>query len=185
MFITIFLHIVTPTNLCTGDSEGVIIASEIDGGTRNKLPVVLPSSFLFQDEILVNKREYEKRKTAITELNHNIHELNVNNEHQLRVKEMEHKNRIKFIAAENSKEIEGEKSRWASLSVEKQELDDRFSDEMFRRDELHESQIASIDTKYKIKLNIEDVRQKQLTAEIEAIQTRWDQENMALGNRYH
>jgi hypothetical protein len=164
----------------SGDSHGVIMMSEVEGSSAQKLQSGM-NSFQFEDEILVKKSEYEAIKSKIAELNFNIHELNVNNEHQLRLKEIEHKNRVRQIGIDNMREIETDKNKWSGLSGQKISMDDAFNDCMTMSDEKHETQLAQIDVKFRSKLNVEAVKQGDLIQEMDAIQTRWNIENQALG----
>ena len=170
-------------HIYSADSDGVIIISEVDGASTSKMVAGVggaSSSFEFVDEVLVKKHDYEDKKHTIEMLLHTIEELTLNNEHSLRLKEMEHKNKIKVITNDNLGLLSMEKMRHTNLMEEKKNIEDTFNSEMTSMDGSHEQRLVSIDIKYKAKLNAEAIRQRQLNDEITAIQIRWNEENQAL-----
>ena len=113
--------------LYSGDSHGVIIVSEIqdsEKATKEARKAVTTSDFTFTEEIMVKKNVFEDKKTMIDSMNHKIEEMTVNNEHQLRVKEMDHKKRVRQITDENVALLATEKEKYAVLSAAKKDLDE-------------------------------------------------------------
>jgi cilia- and flagella-associated protein 57 len=166
----------------SADSDGVIIMSEIEGASSSSKLTSggVLSSFEFRDEILVRKFDYESKKLDISNLTRVIEDLNKNNDHALRVKENDHKTKVRSITNSSLALLSSEKEKYAALSQEKKDMDDVFQTEIMDMDDQHEHKLAAMDARYKTKLNAELVRQNQLKEEIAAIQQRWNEENQAL-----
>jgi WD40 repeat protein len=185
------LHSGEITSLClspdgnfifSADSDGVVFMSEIEGSSSSSrlMSGGLLSNFEFRDEVLVRKFDYEAKKLDINSLLRVIEDLNINNDHALRVKENDHKAKVRTITTESVTLLTSEKEKYSALAQEKKDMDDEFQREIVEMDDQHEHKLVQMDLKYKSKLNAELVRQKQLQDEIAAIQHRWNEENQAL-----
>ena len=167
--------------LFSGDADGVIVISEIEGSSAHApTQKGTAASFEFADEIMLKKLEYESKKEEIVLLLNTIKELNINNEHALRLKEMEHKSKVTQLTTENTALLVNEKEKYSKLSENKSTVDEEFNEEMIENDSLHEQKLALLDAKYKAKLNHEAVRQRELRDEITILQDRWNSENETL-----
>ena len=176
--------------LYTGDGDGHIFICEIEGvaGGRSLLELKkvreggagLAASFEFVDEVLVHRVELEEKKRKVQELIKQVDDLNVTNEHLMRMKEMEHKEKVKKETAKYSGELLSEKEKLEKLSQEKTVLDSFFEDQKTNVDKQHESKLAAVESKYKLKLHSESTRQKLLKEEVVELKRRWNEENQAL-----
>ena len=114
------------------------------------------SSFAFLDEVLVRKSgsyytcvffreklidqntshifysDFLSKKTEIQTLQMKIEELHLNNEHSLRLKDMDHRNRIRIITVENDNLVQAEKERFNRLSGDKIDVEESFNEHMLR-----------------------------------------------------
>ena len=118
------------------------------------------------------------------DLSNKVEELTLNNEHQLRLKEMDFNDRNNDISKKFELQLQQEKEKFGGLS------EDRDSDETKRKKKLdvldtgNDGQLNGIETKYKAKLLAEGVRYKSLLSEVEATHTHWNEENVALVNSH-
>lgn len=168
--------------LITGDTHGCLIISEFEGVIpRSQVkPREGTASYELIEEVLIHRSELEARKNGIAELTARVDELNLNNEHQLRLKEMEHKDKIKDITAKFTGQLTGEYEKYDAVFAEKNAVEKQYKSTMDALDISQESEIQGVNTKYKGKLNNEAARHKQLAAETEEMHKRWNDENRAL-----
>ena len=109
----------------TGDGKGGMAASSSGGAAvaNSSSPskggaaaaggggaaVGITSSFDFVDEVMIHKSTLEAKRKKIHDYTLMIEDLNANNDHQVRLKEMEHKARIKGITTEFTAELQEER----------------------------------------------------------------------------
>lgn len=154
----------------SGDSDGVIIMSEIAGAGETNVSTLAKlqggsttaTSFDFQDEILLKKQNYIDTKIEIVMLQHKIEDMILNNEHALRLKEMNHKAKIKQITDDNNNLVEAEKLRLTLLQEQKLENENTFDLYITTIDTNQSHVVDKADAKYKAKINAELVRQRQV-----------------------
>ncbi len=166
----------------TGDSHGILCVSELDtqgaksqGKQREGLV-----SFDFIDEVIITKSELEKKKKYINELTSRVEELTLNNEHQLRLKEMEHKSKVNDITTKFTSQLRIESDKYQLLLTEKNNVEQGFINQLENLAKKQSDEIKSTEAKYKTKINAESNRQKQLMEETEETHKRWNDENRAL-----
>ena len=173
------------STLYTGDLNGCLVVSDFEGG---KGPLGSPTkrggdgliSFDFQDEVAIHKTTLDGKKRLIAELAARIEELTLNNEHQLRLKEMEHKEKMTDIAAKFGEMLGDEHNKYEdqiSTRTDMVHAHTVFSNEL---DQKHAGELRAMESKYKLKQNAEDFRHKNLLAEVEDTHARWNEENVAL-----
>jgi len=122
------IHSSTVTAICispdgsliiSGDSHGCILISEFQGSTIGKGGVGKQRegivSFNFVDEVVVHKADLEQKKSLISELHGKVLELTLNNEHQMRLKEMDHQNKVKDISAKFVLQLDAEGEKYGNI----------------------------------------------------------------------
>lgn len=172
--------------VCTADANGCIVLSEYEGMSAAGKVVSKAregtgaASFEFHEEVAVHKADLEARKSLIAELAARVEELNLNNEHQMRLKEMEHNNKIKEISLKFTGQLRTETDKYDALFQEKSDTEDSYKARMAELHDKQQSSLRQIDIKYKTKLNAESNRHKLMLKETEEAHRRWNEENAAL-----
>mmetsp|Transcript_5890 Transcript_5890/g.6121 ORF Transcript_5890/g.6121 Transcript_5890/m.6121 type:complete len:1300 (+) Transcript_5890:152-4051(+) len=170
--------------LITGDCNGVLLVSDIEG-TKN-IPVqkkiheggIISNDFI--EEILIRKSDLDARRLKAQELTMRVEELTLNSEHQLRLKELEHKDKIQEITERFTLQLQNENTAYESYIQEKSEAEKEFKYQLSNLDEKHEKELKSVENRYNSKLSIEAARHQQLQIEIEESHKKWNAENSAL-----
>ena len=167
--------------LLTGDSTGSLIVSEIEKGkgVQEKAREGINAND-FVDEILIRKSDLDDRRAKADELSLRVEELTLNNEHQLRLKNLEHKDKIEQITEKFTAQLDTEKENYAAYSQEKVEAEAEFRRQVTDLDERHERELTNVEDRYKSKLAIEAARYQQLANEIEESHKKWNVENRTL-----
>lgn len=137
-------------------------------------------AFEFQDEVVIHKSDLEARKATIDQLHQQVEELNQNNEHQMRLKELEFRDKLKEITDQATVQLKAEKIKYDELDVEKRGLEKTFAEKVKVLEEKHSEEINGIEHKYKSKYNAEENRHKMLMEETKEAHERWNEENKLL-----
>ena len=168
--------------LITGDTNGALIVSEVEGtrASQSKLREGGMVSVDFIEEILIHKTDLDARRLKANELTLRVEELTLNNEHQLRLKELEHKDKIQEISERFSAQLRSESDSYDSYMREKHEAEVEFKQQLTQLDERHEHELENVENRYKAKLAVESARYQQLSTEIEESHKKWNAENSAL-----
>lgn len=176
----------------SGDANGCIIISEFEAftnaaGTAAAAGAKSPGkqreglvAFDFVEEVVIHKTDLEARKAQIAQLTQTVEELNASNDHQMRLKELEHKDRLKEITEKFLGQLKAEKMKYEELENEKKSIERDFDRKVKALEEKHTHELQSIEFKYKSKQNAEENRHKDLQQEIEMAQRRWQEENEVL-----
>jgi WD40 repeat protein len=191
-----FFHIGTVTAMCmssdgsllfTGDKEGILCVSVIQDGPGDAslaagtgLSKFVRNPFEFQDETIVHKQDIDLCRRKISELTTKVDELNLNNDHQLRLKEMDHKNKIKDISSKFGSQLSDERKRYAELMEEKAHIEISSKQQMEELSNDQEQEMTSTKDNYLHKHNQEDTRHLHLVNECTGSHERWNQDNIAL-----
>jgi cilia- and flagella-associated protein 57 len=172
------------SQLITADENGVIVISDIEGtGSIKTLAMKMlegSSAFEFIDEVLIHRQDLENKKRKIAELSGKVDDLNLNNDHQLRLKEMDHKSKVKEISAKFHKELENESTKYAELMGEKTMVETTYKSEMTDKGQTQELQLERMKLKFEEKLNQEEERHRALRTDTQKAHELWNVENAAL-----
>jgi cilia- and flagella-associated protein 57 len=170
--------------LITGDCTGVLLVCDIEGPktmqAQKKIHEGGMASNDFIEEILIRKSDLDARRLKAQELTQRVEELTLNSEHQLRLKELEHKDKIQEITERFTLQLQNENTSYESYISEKQEAEKEFKYQLTSLDERHEKELKSVENRYNSKLSIEAARHQQLQIEIEESHKKWNAENSAL-----
>lgn len=160
----------------TGAAGGANAQTKATGGKQKEGTF----AFEFQDEVLIHKADLEARKATIELLHQQVDELNQNNEHQMRLKEMEFRDKLKEITDQATVQLKAEKIKYDELDQEKRSLERTFAEKVKILEEKHTDELSAIENKYKSKYNAEENRHKMLTEETKEAHDRWNEENKML-----
>jgi hypothetical protein len=172
------------SHIVSGDEHGMLFVSEIEGqGSFKTLAMRMlegAAQFEFQEEVLIHKVDLESKKKKISELTGKVDELNMNNDHQLRLKEMDHKAKVKEISAKFNKELETESGKYVEMLSEKSSVETQYKESMNDMNLTQETSLAKVKAKYEDKLNQEEDRHRQLNQDTARAHELWNVENVAL-----
>lgn len=106
----------------SGDSSGNLSVSEFENSTFNPGKQLNTKregivSFDFVEEVVIHKSDLEHRRHQIEQLSLRVDELNQNNDHQIRLKEIEHKDKVTEISEKFNEQLEFEKKMFNGLSL--------------------------------------------------------------------
>lgn len=169
------------STIITGDSNGCICLSEFENVAFQKQAVKEGLvSFEFIDEVLIHRSDLEGRKGQIHALTLKVEELNQNNEHQLRLKDLEHNDNKMEIEDRFHFQLEAERVKFDELDREKQAIELSFGQKVKSLERHQADEMKTIEFKYKTKQNAEENRHRLLVEETEDAHKRWNEENRAL-----
>jgi cilia- and flagella-associated protein 57 len=170
--------------LITGDCNGVMLVCDIEGPKTIQAQKKIHEGGIvsndFIEEILIRKSDLDARRLKALELTQRVEELTLNSEHQLRLKELEHKDKITEITDRFTMQLQNENGSYESYISEKQEAEKEFKHQLRSLDDRHEKELKSVENRYNSKLGIEAARHQQLQLEIEESHKKWNAENAAL-----
>jgi hypothetical protein len=171
------------TLIYTADMYGCLLASEYEGANNKALSKASregTASFEFHDEVVVHRSELDNRKLQISDLTARVEDLTKNNDHQIRLKEMDHANKIRDISLKFSNQLRTETEKYDKLQSEKSQLESDFQTQTSDLTEKQARELMAIDNRYRTKLNAESNRHKLMMTETEESHKRWNEENAAL-----
>ena len=134
----------------------------------------------FAEEVLVTKSDLEEKKTRMSELETQVNELTMQNEYQLRLKDLNLNEKIKDITEKFTQELETDKAKFDLLLQEKNEQEMEYEEKLKQAEENHGQAIQALETQYQHKIMGEVERYQQLQQEKEMLNARWDEQNNLL-----
>jgi WD40 repeat protein len=167
--------------LFTASDDGAVCVLEVkrDGNVKagkkereNPLP--------FAEEILVTKSDLEEKTTHMQELKLKVDELTQHNEYQLRLKDMNYKDRIKEVSEKFTSELNQDRKRYDDLVEDKREMEDEYEEKLGELDLRHTDELRKMEDTYKAKIASEQQRYAQLVQERDEQNLTWDDENQQL-----
>ncbi|KAI9346401.1 WD repeat domain 65-like protein [Zopfochytrium polystomum] len=96
---------------------------------------------IYADEILVTKSDLEEKNTMMAELKTRVEELKMENEYQLRLKDMNFNEKIKEVTEKFMQEIEALKITSTVLRTDKEKEEVRHEEEMSEERERHSREL--------------------------------------------
>ncbi|GMH89255.1 hypothetical protein TL16_g11401 [Triparma laevis f. inornata] len=134
----------------------------------------------FAEEILVTKGDLEEKSGEISRLHGKVEELSLNNDYQLRLKDMNYKEKIKEVSDKFMTELKNDSDRYAQLMEEKKEMEGDYEERLRSLKVKHSEEFKELEGGYNTKINTEVQRFEQLVSEREEQNRKWDEENQAL-----
>ena len=123
----------------------------------------------FAEEVLVTKSDLEEKKTRMSELETQVNELTMQNEYQLRLKDLNLNEKIKDITEKFTQELETDKAKFDLLLQEKNEQEMEYEEKLKQAEENHGQAIQALETQYQHKIMGEVERYQQLQQEKEML----------------
>jgi WD40 repeat protein len=177
----------------SADSHGCICISEFEGynsGNNASSTSLTPKSpvkqregivaFEFVEEVVIHKQDLQNRQNQILSLTQSVEELNKNNEHQLRLKDIKQKDKITDIFKTLKQKFKAYKIKYGELETEKVNIEKEFSKKVKTLEEKQIDELNNLEKKYKNKYNAEENRHKLLMEETSEAHKKWIEENELL-----
>jgi WD40 repeat protein len=99
---------------------------------------------VYSEEILITKSDLEEKNTLMSELNTRVDELRMENEYQLRLKDMNHNEKVKEMSDNYQKEMEAVRGKLMALQLEKEQLEAKHDDEVQGIKEKHIQEVHDL-----------------------------------------
>ncbi|KAI8607724.1 WD40-repeat-containing domain protein [Chytriomyces sp. MP71] len=131
---------------------------------------------VFADEILVTKSDLEEKNQMMNELKTRVEELKMENEYQLRLKDMNFNERIKEITEKFMQEIEALKITSTVLRTDKEKEEVRHEEEMVEERERHTRELLDLETVHNSKLMTEYDKYQDLQSKTTELQSQWERQ---------
>lgn len=135
---------------------------------------------VYAEEVLVTKSDLEEKRGRMSELELQVNELTLQNEYQLRLKDLNMNEKIKDLSDKFQSELDGDKTKFELLLQEKNEQEMEYEEKLKQSEERHAQQMAALEVQYQQKIMTEVERYQQLLQEKELLNERWDEQNSLL-----
>lgn len=147
-----------------------------DGSNSNASGNGLP----FAEEILVTKSDLEEKNRLMNELKTKVDELTLHNEYQLRLKDMNYKEKIKEVSDKFTAELTQDKQRCSDLQQDKLEMETEYQKKMHDMNGQHKNEFHDLKETYESKIQAEKERYAALEQARGEQNTRYEEENHLL-----
>ncbi|KAI9344641.1 quinon protein alcohol dehydrogenase-like superfamily [Obelidium mucronatum] len=162
------------THLFSTSEDGCVyvfkVADKEGRGLKREREIV------FADEILVTKSDLEEKNQMMNELKTRVEELKMENEYQLRLKDMNFNEKIKEVTEKFMQEIEALKITSTVLRTDKEKEEVRHEEEMVEERERHSRELLDLETVHNSKLMTEYDKFQELQAKTAELQVQWERQ---------
>ncbi|KAJ3044625.1 Cilia- and flagella-associated protein 57 [Rhizophlyctis rosea] len=131
---------------------------------------------VYADEILVTKSDLEEKNALMSELKTRVEELKMENEYQLRLKDMNFNEKIKEVTEKFMQEIEALKITSTVLRTDKEKEEVRHEEEMAEERERHARELMELETVHNSKLMAEYEKYQELQTRTAELQSQWERQ---------
>ncbi|RQM17951.1 hypothetical protein B5M09_007464, partial [Aphanomyces astaci] len=138
------------------------------------------NAMAFAEEILVTKSDLEEKNQTMQELKAKVDELTLHNEYQLRLKDMNYKEKIQEVSDKFTSELTQDKQRCTDLQEDKREMEAEYDAKLSELEATHTHELDGIRDTYFAKIKAEVERYDALIQERDEETARWDEENQLL-----
>ncbi|KAJ3074808.1 Cilia- and flagella-associated protein 57 [Podochytrium sp. JEL0797] len=162
------------THLFSTSDDGCVyvfrIADKEGRGLKREREVV------FADEILVTKSDLEEKNQMMNELKTRVEELKMENEYQLRLKDMNFNEKVKEVTEKFMQEIEALKITSTVLRTDKEKEEVRHEEEIVEERERHSRELLDLETIHNSKLMTEYDKFQELQTRTAELQLQWERQ---------
>ncbi|CAM9243116.1 unnamed protein product [Phaeothamnion confervicola] len=163
-----------------GDDGAVAVFDVLEDGMtaarRRKEREVLE----FTEEILLTRGELETRNRQMQELKAKVDELVLNNEYQLRLKDMNYKEKTAEVANKFAEEMAADQRRYEELLRERGAMESEYERRVMDLQDRQQAEHEASEHQHATRINGEVARYQSLVHEKEDLNRKWDAENQAL-----
>ncbi|KAK1931919.1 Cilia- and flagella-associated protein 57 [Phytophthora citrophthora] len=167
---------VSPGGGATGSRDTRSESTTAGGGGNAANGSGLP----FAEEILVTKSDLEEKNRLMNELKSKVDELTLHNEYQLRLKDLNYKEKIKEVSDKFTAELTQDRQRCGDLQNDKNEMENEYQKKMREMAATHRSEVQELKTTYEAKVEAEKARYAALEQARGEQNTRFEEENHLL-----
>lgn len=154
-------------------------ASKENRGDGNN-PNASGNGIAFAEEILVTKSDLEEKHRLMNELKTKVDELTLHNEYQLRLKDMNYKEKIKEVSDKFTAELTQDKQRCSDLQQDKMEMETEYQKKMHSMSGQQKREFQDLKETYESKIQAEKERYASLEQARGEQNTRYEEENHLL-----
>jgi len=129
----------------------------------------------FAEEILVTKTDLEEKTQTMTELKTKVEELTMQNEYQLRLKDLNYSEKIKEATEKFNQELDGDKKNYELLLQAKNDMEMEYEEKIKQLEERQQQHILATESQYQQKIMTEVDRYQQLVAEKDMMNEKWEE----------
>ncbi|KAL7692512.1 putative quinoprotein alcohol dehydrogenase-like superfamily [Plasmopara halstedii] len=161
-----------PIGLRDGRSDSMMLGGSINSASGSGLP--------FAEEILVTKSDLEDKNRLMNELKAKVDELTLHNEYQLRLKDLNYKEKIKEVSDKFTAELTQDRQRCTDMEIEKTEMENEYEKKMREMVVSYRDEMQEMKTTYDNKVEAEKTRYIALEQARNEQNTRFEEENHLL-----
>lgn len=162
--------------LATCADDGAICVFNFKGLGRLNKENALP----YAEEVLIIKNDLEEKYGLLNELKAKVDELTKHNEHQLKLKDDEHEEKVKKLTEESENNIREQISKYAALRDTTDIQEGNYVKKIRLLQGDYEQESLELDKSQKAKIQTEVERYEALCQEREELSLKWDEENRVL-----
>lgn len=129
----------------------------------------------YAEEILVTKSDLEEKTQSMAELKQKVEELTMQNEYQLRLKDLNFTEKLKESTDKFNAEHEAHTKNYELLLQTKNDMEMEYEEKMKQLEERHAQQMQAIDSQYQQKIMTEVERYQILSSEKDIMNETWEE----------
>lgn len=130
----------------------------------------------YAEEILITKSDLEEKNAMMAELKTRVEELKMENEYQLRLKDMNYNERIKELTEKFIQEMESLKTKNQVLKTEKDKEEAKHEEELSEYMEKHAKDLQDLESSNNQKLMLEYEKYQELQAKSQKMQEDYERQ---------
>merc|ERR1719174_1560463 len=159
-------------NLITASNDGSIIVWNSYERDQKSVDHGRDLGNQWAEEVLVSRSDLEEKNREIIELKTRVEELKMENEYQLRLKDMSYNEKMKELTEKFVQEMEALKVKSQLYKTEKEKQASAFEEDITRLNENHDREIVDLEQSNNQKLMFEYERYQELQAQREHEETK-------------
>ena len=125
----------------------------------------------------MTKSDLEEKGALMAELKAKVEELTLRNNYQLRLKDLNYKEKIKQVEEKFQQELASDKARHQALVEEKADMEMDYDDKIATLEGKHVQELEELEATYKAKITAEIERYEALVKDREQMNETWDETN--------
>jgi len=172
--ITRMVSTIDGKNLITASNDGSIIVWNSYERDQKSVDHGRDLGNQWAEEVLVSRSDLEEKNREIIELKTRVEELKMENEYQLRLKDMSYNEKMKELTEKFVQEMEALKVKSQLYKTEKEKQASAFEEDITRLNENHDREIVDLEQSNNQKLMFEYERYQELQAKSQKTQTDYE-----------
>eukprot|EP00304_Pavlova_gyrans_P012532 CAMPEP_0206035036 /NCGR_PEP_ID=MMETSP1466-20131121/1785_1 /ASSEMBLY_ACC=CAM_ASM_001126 /TAXON_ID=44452 /ORGANISM="Pavlova gyrans, Strain CCMP608" /LENGTH=1327 /DNA_ID=CAMNT_0053409369 /DNA_START=150 /DNA_END=4130 /DNA_ORIENTATION=+ len=167
--------------LFTVGDDGCVYVCEIKdrdgriGGTKRD-----KEGLGWAEEVLVTKTDLEEKTQQMLELRAKVEDLQSQNDYQLRIKELNHAEKLKEVSDRFTHEVEAARRNYELLLQNKNDSELEFEEKLRQLEARHEQTLQGTESTYQQKIMAEVERYQSLQSEKDMLAERWEEQHALL-----